>query len=100
MTQIRLSDAIEQLRDELREAIAKGRGKDIMFTPKSVELELSVTFGVEEKVGGGFKLLTFLDLSAEAKSSDSQSHKVKLQLEVSGEEGEPIKVRDSDKPKN
>ncbi len=97
-TQIPLSDAIQQLRDELRGAIIEGRGKDIVFTPKSVELELSVTFGTEAKVGGGFKLLTFLDLSAEGKASVSHAHKVKLQLEVSDEHGNPIKVRDTDKP--
>jgi hypothetical protein len=31
--QIPLTDAIQQLRDELREAILEGKDKDIVFTP-------------------------------------------------------------------
>jgi NTP-dependent ternary system trypsin peptidase co-occuring protein len=65
MPQIPLSEAIQQLRDELREAIVEGADKDIVFTPNSVDIDLSVRFRAEAKVGGGFKLLAFLDLSSE-----------------------------------
>ena len=62
MAQIPLSDAIQQLRDELREAILDGKDQDIVFTPNSIDIELSVNFSVEAKAGGGFKLLPFTSL--------------------------------------
>jgi hypothetical protein len=96
---IQLSEAISELREELRAAVEKGKHQDIVFTATNVELELSVTFGIEAKVGGGFKLLTFLDLSAETKASDQQAHKVKLQFTVSDRQGKPIEVQDDEKPK-
>ncbi len=91
---IPLSDAIAQLRDELRKAVADaGRTEqNIIFTPKEIELELGVTFEAEAKTGGGFKLLALVDLSAEAKASRSSAHTVKLKLDVTDRAGKPIKV--------
>jgi hypothetical protein len=97
--QIPIADAIQQLRDELREAILEGRDKDIVFTPNGIDLELGITFGTEAKVGGGFKLLAFLDLSAEAKASHESQHKIKLSLSVADKQGKPIKVRSERLPK-
>lgn len=91
--QIPLADAVQQLRDELRDAIVEGKDKDIVFTPDGIELELGVTFGMEAKASGGFKLLAFLDLSAEAKASRESQHKIKISLSVADKEGKPIKVR-------
>ncbi len=53
MAQIPLADAIQQLRDELRQAILEGKGQEILFTPNSVEIELSVSFTAEAKASGG-----------------------------------------------
>jgi hypothetical protein len=53
--QVPLADAIQQLRDELREAILGGRDKDIVFTPNEIELELGINFTAEAIAGGGFK---------------------------------------------
>jgi Trypsin-co-occurring domain 2 len=39
MTQIALSDAIQQIRDELREAILEGKDQDIIFTSNSIDVE-------------------------------------------------------------
>jgi Trypsin-co-occurring domain 2 len=97
--QITLADAIKQLRDELREAVLEGKDEDIVFTPNGVELELGVTFGTEAKAGGGFKLLAFLDLSAEGKASRESQHKMKLSLSVADKDGQPIKVRSDKVPK-
>jgi hypothetical protein len=97
--QIPLADAIQQLRDELREAILEGREKDILFTPNGIELELGLSFAAEAKVGGGFKLLAFLDLSTEAKASRESHHKIKLSLSVTDKNGQPIKVRSDAVPK-
>jgi hypothetical protein len=91
--QIPLSDAIQQLRDELRAAILEGRGQDIVFTPNGIEIELGVSFSAEAKAGGGIRLLAFLDLSAEAKASRGSQHKIKLSLSVADKSGQPIKVR-------
>ena len=66
MTQDPASEAIQQLRDELREAIIEGADKDIVFTPNSIDIELGVSFSAEAKASGGFKLLAFLDVSGEA----------------------------------
>jgi hypothetical protein len=90
--QVTLADAIHQLRDDLRGAILEGKGQDIVFTPRGIELELAITFGTEVKAGGGVKLLAFLDISAEAKRSDSSQHKIKLTLDVVDSNGKSIKV--------
>jgi hypothetical protein len=93
MTQIPLSEAIQQLRDELREAVIEGADKDIVFTPNSVDIELSVSFRAEAKVGGGFKLLAFLDVSGEGSAGRESQHKINISLAVADRNGEPIKVR-------
>jgi hypothetical protein len=96
--QVPLADAIQQLRDELREAILEGKDKDIIFTPNSIELELSINFTAEAKVGGGFKVLAFLDLSADAKTQRESQHKIKLSLTVADKDGKPITVRSTKVP--
>ncbi len=93
MTQIPLSDAIQQLRDQLRDAVLEGKDQDIIFTPNSIDIELAVTFKAEAKASGGFKLLAFLDLSGEAAAGRESQHKIKLSLSVADKEGRPIKVR-------
>ena len=79
--QVTLVQAIQQLREDLRQAVIEGRDQDIVFTPRGVELELSVTFDTEAKADGGFKLVTFVNLSAGTKVSDSTQHKIKLTLD-------------------
>jgi hypothetical protein len=93
MTQIPLSDAIQQLRDQLRGAVIEGADKDIVFTPNSIDIELGVTFKAEAKASGGFKLLAFLDVSGEASAGGESQHKIKLSLSVADRNGQPIKVR-------
>jgi len=41
--QIRLSEAIEQLREELRQAVLEG-DNDIVFTPNNIDVEFGVNF--------------------------------------------------------
>jgi hypothetical protein len=91
--QITLSDAIQQIRAELRKAAIDGADQDIVFTPTGVDIELAVTFEKEAKAGGGFKVLAFLDLSTEAKASQGNSHKIKLSLSVANQDGTPFKVK-------
>jgi len=96
MKKIPLSEAIEQLRDELRKAILEGNDQDIIFTPNTIDIELGVSFSTEAKAGGGLKLLTFIDVSGEAKAARESQHKIKLSLSVADKEGKPIKVLRSD----
>jgi hypothetical protein len=93
MAQIPLSDAIQQLRDQLREAVIEGADKDIVFTPNSIDIELAVTFKAEAKAGGGFKLLAFLDISGEATAGRESQHKINISLSVADKKGQPIRVR-------
>jgi hypothetical protein len=97
--QIPIADAIQQLRDQLREAILEGRDKDIVFTPNGIDVELSVAFKAEATAKGGFKLLAFLDLSAEAQASRESLHKIKLSLAVADKNGQPLKMRSDTIPK-
>jgi hypothetical protein len=99
MPEIPLSEAIQQLRDQLREAVVEGADKDIVFTPNSIDIELAVTFKAEAKASGGFKLLAFLDLSAEATAGRESQHKITLSLSVADKSGQPIKVRSDAVPK-
>ena len=91
--EIPITDAIQQLRDQLREAVLEGKDKDIVFTPNGIELELSVSFKAEATAKGGFMLLAFLDPSAEAKASRESLHKIKLSLSVADKNGAPLKIR-------
>ena len=99
MTQILLSDAIQQLRDKLRAAILEGKDQDILFTPNAIDIELGVSFSAEAKANGGFKLLAFLDISGEATAGRKSQQKIKVSLSVADKDGQPIKVRSDAVPK-
>lgn len=83
----------------MRSAIAEGRGQDIIFKPGPIEMEFGVTFETEADASGGFKILAFLDLSAEAKASRSSAHTVKLTLEPLDRDLKPILVRSTEHTK-
>jgi hypothetical protein len=91
---ITLAEAIRELRAQLTEAAAEGLDAEIRFVAKSVEVELAITFELKAEAGGGFKLLSLLDLSAKAGAEKENSHKVTLMLEPVGSGG-PVKVRDT-----
>ena len=42
---VKLADAIAELRSEISRARAEGRGKDVRFAAKAIEVELSLEFG-------------------------------------------------------
>ena len=92
MTHIPLADAIRQLRDELRLAILEGHDQDIVLTPNSVDIELSIKFGVEATASGGIKVLTFLDISGQSQSDIGKEHKIRLSLSITDPHGQPIKL--------
>jgi hypothetical protein len=91
MSLIRLSDAIENLREELKLSQQKGQGKDFQFSVGSIEVELEVV--AEEQVGGSGKINWWVfGGGADFKTKDSIKHKLKLTLQVVDKDGLPIKV--------
>jgi NTP-dependent ternary system trypsin peptidase co-occuring protein len=97
---ITLARAIRELRTQLAEAAVEGEKAAIRFVPKSVEVELGITFEAEAEAGGGFKLFSLIDLSAKAKAGQESTHKVKLMLEPVGHDGKSIKIGDSQREKD
>jgi hypothetical protein len=57
-----------------------------------VEVEFGITFSLEAEAGGGFKLLSLIDLSSKGKVGDQTTHKVKLVLEPVGPDGKPTPI--------
>jgi Trypsin-co-occurring domain 2 len=90
---IRISEAIAQLRDELREAILESDDKDILFVPQEIEIELGLEYEVGAAGKGGFKVLTLFDFSTDAKATRKSDHKVRLKLSVTDDKLEPIRIR-------
>src|SRR6266699_3728648 len=90
---VKVADAIKELRAQLEEAQREGIGKDLRFLTRSVEVELAIVFKTEAEGGAGVKAW-FLDVSAKAKAADETTHKVKLVLEPVGRDGKPTLVSD------
>jgi hypothetical protein len=97
---ITLAQAIRELRAQLVEAAEDGEGTSLRFLPKAVDIELGITFTAEAEAGGGFKLLSLVDLSVKGNTGNESTHKVKLTLEPVGRDGKPILVRDSQREKD
>jgi hypothetical protein len=98
MVDVPITDAIQQLREELRKAILEGKGQEIVFTPNEIEVELSVSFKAEKEGHGGIKVFAFLDLSASAQAGRESLHKIKLSFSVADSSGNPLKMRSSTIP--
>jgi hypothetical protein len=93
---VRLADAIAELRAEISRAQQEGEGKDVRFAAKAIEVELSVDFGwTAEGTAGVSKWIPFVDLGVKGSGSEKSLHKVKLTLEIDTG-GEPSKGRISD----
>src|SRR3954452_15464946 len=93
---IRLADAIAELRAEISRARREGEGKDVRFAAKAIEVELSLDFGwAVEATAGVSKWIPFVDLSAKGSGNEKSLHKVKLTLEIDTE-GDPSKGRITD----
>ena len=95
---IRLSDAIENLRAELKLAQDKGKGKGLQFNVGAIEIELEVV--AESELGTSGKINWWiLGGGVDTKDKDSSKHKLKLTLQpveinTSGV-SEPLKVNRS-----
>lgn len=88
---IRLSDAIENLREELRLAQAKGKNQNLQFDLQSIELELEVIAEDESGVSGKINWYIFGG-GVDSKTKDASKHKLKLTLKAIDIAGQPIRV--------
>jgi hypothetical protein len=91
---IPLAKAIQDLRNELLQAVAEGQGKDLRFKLDPVELELSL--GMTYKAGGqaGVKFWV-LDIGAKADVERAATHTLKLKLNPVDKNGNQFMVRDT-----
>lgn len=92
MTNVTLVEAIRELRAQILQVTKEGEGEPIRFVPDTVEVELGVIFDIQAEAGGGFKLLSLIDLSGKAKVGDQNTHKVKLILKPVGPDGSPALI--------
>lgn len=88
---IKLSDAIENLREELRLAQKKGKNQSLQFDLQSIELELEVIAEGESGVSGKVNWYIFGG-GVDSKVKDASKHKLKLILKAVDASGQPIQV--------
>jgi len=91
MAMIRLSDAIENLREELARVYESGKNKDVRFELGDIELELEVI--AEDETSGNTKVNWWIfggGLSGKIK--DASKHKIKLNLHAVDKKGQPLRV--------
>lgn len=93
---IRLADAIAELRAEISRARQEGGGKDVRFAAKTIEVELSLDFGWDAEITAGVsKWIPFVDLSGKGSGNEKSLHKIKLTLEIDTS-GDPSNGRITD----
>ena len=86
MAKIALADMIEELRNELQDAVERGRERSIRFELGEVTLEAEVE--VEGEVKGGVKFWVFSGVEAAGRTGRTQ--KISLKLLPKGEDGGPL----------
>lgn len=88
---IKLSDAIENLREELRLAQEKGKNQNLQFDTQLIELELEISAENESGAAGKVNWYIFGG-GVDAKAKDASKHKLKLTLKAVNASGQPIRV--------
>lgn len=91
-----IADAIENLRQEMTEAIERGKAQKVRFNVDQVDLELAVE--IEREVGGegkvSFKVFgSGIDLGGKGSLSQAIAHRVKITLKPASDTG-PFQVID------
>jgi hypothetical protein len=94
MVAIPLAKAIEDLRSELLSAVSEGKGKELRFKLKPVELELSVEISWSGDVNAGVKFW-IVELGAKGSTERAGVHRLKLVLEPVDARGSEFLVRDT-----
>src|SRR5262249_33415591 len=93
MAGITLSEAVQNLREEVTLAMEAGMDDVIRFESSAVELELQVELMREATAKGGVKWLVF-EAGADAKVSSKSVHKLKVTLIPIDRSGNKLKIRD------
>jgi|NOAtaT_6_FD_contig_111_765015_length_1846_multi_2_in_0_out_0_2 hypothetical protein len=90
---IRLSDAINELREELKISQEKGKKHDLQFSIGAIEVEFEVI--VEEELGSSAKVNWWIfGGGIDSKMKDASKHKIKLTLQVVDSSDRPFRVSD------
>jgi len=77
--EIKLSDAVESVREELLYAASRGGQSDLGFAVGPIEMEFTVELRIDSKLGTGVKAWVIAgDLSANV--ARNRAHKVKITL--------------------
>ncbi|MBU2667139.1 hypothetical protein KOI35_26890 [Actinoplanes bogorensis] len=82
-----LADALESLRDQLREAVERAQGADLSFACESVEVQLQVVVTATRKGEAKAGLWSVVTVGAGVDNATAATHLVKLVLkpEVNGD---------------
>jgi hypothetical protein len=81
LSDLSIGDALESLRDQLRDAIDRAQGNDLAFICKTVEVQLQVT--VTKTMKGSIKagLWSVVTVEAGADAAKADVHLIKLILD-------------------
>jgi hypothetical protein len=89
MSGISFSEAIQELRSELKNALEAGEGHEIRFKPGPIELEMTIALQREGAGKGSIKIWV-AELGGEAKMQSSSTHRIKISLQAIGQDGLPL----------
>lgn len=92
---IPLARVIQDLRQELLTAVAEGRGKELRFKLKPIELELNLAMTLKGEGNLGVKFWV-IELGGKAGSDKTSTHRLKLVLDPVDSTGGEYQVRDKD----
>ncbi|MFJ8040673.1 trypco2 family protein [Kitasatospora sp. NPDC096147] len=92
---IELADAVEAVREQLAEAVARGEGQAVRFGVESVVLEFGVELKLDAKVKGGVKAWVFT-ADAEGGVARQRSHKITVTLASKTADGGSVDVGNVD----
>ncbi|MBR9910023.1 MAG: hypothetical protein GYB33_06670 [Gammaproteobacteria bacterium] len=91
MSHIDLAEAIQNLREQLSEAVKASANSELRFNLGPIEMELQVVASREAGAKGGVKWLLF-EAGADAKLGATQTQTLKLVLQPVNTQGQPIQV--------
>ena len=89
-----LADALESLRDQLKEAVSRAQGKDLSFTCESVEVQLQVVVSHTRKGEAKAGLWSVVTVGAGVDHATSATHMVNLVLKPELSKGGKLKLSD------
>jgi Trypsin-co-occurring domain 2 len=89
--QVRLSDAIGQVRAELERAIEVGKDSPVAFRAGPVELEFQVAFEATASVDAGVRVWV-LSAGTKGEATRSTSHRLKVTLTPADRQGKDALV--------